>query len=128
MNGDLGKIFKAIGDMKTDVHKQSVAITSLQTQQKLNHAENKGDIEVLFEKIEKVDLLPCAVHVEKFRAYDKHIETNMTWKIALVLAFIGIIVEGFVFASSWGKIQEHQKNIHAQIELLHGSEVLVGTN
>jgi len=121
MNGDLGKIYKAVNEVKTDVE-------VLAKQQTLNHTENKGDIEVLFDKIGKVDLLPCAVHVEKFRTYDKSLAIGSTWKVALVIVFLGLIIEAVAFAVSWGRIVESNEGIHRQIKLLHPAPALEFSN
>jgi len=117
INGEHGAILK-------EIHKLEVVMTKFVTTQGLNHRENKGDIDVLFEKSnsiqDRVNELPCKTHVEKFKGYDKHMTQGFRWRIAIVFAVVGMVGGGFSFASAWGKVCSKQERV---IETLEKVEV-----
>ena len=63
-----------------EIHKVALQVEMVKTRQTENHKENKADIKVLFEKVSKLDDLPCAAHVEKFVTYDKHTDEGDAWR------------------------------------------------
>ncbi len=75
MNGDLGKIYKAI-------HQVELKVEHIHTKQVENHRENK-------EKLGKLDDLSCKVHVEKLSNLDKDLTR-------LRNVVMGVVVGGIV--------------------------------
>ena len=78
MNGDLGKIYKAINDVAKDV-------AVIEERQANQHEENKR-------KLNTLDNLPCLSHIEKLK--------NLTWSVNIMwgVLIIGGLATAFVKA------------------------------
>ena len=96
MNGDLGKIYDLIGEVKKDV-------AVIEERQRNNHEENKS-------KLEKVDNLPCDAHIEKFKAYDTHIEDGKKWRLAIIILVIGLVTSLVQGAMAFGELKAQVKD------------------
>ena len=76
MNGDLGKIYQLIGEVK-----QNVVV--IEERQRNNHAENKS-------KLSKVDNLPCDTHIEKMKNFGIGLKTLYGVVIAILLIWVKV--------------------------------------
>lgn len=75
MNGNLGKIYKAITEVK-------VELATISTRQEERHIENQ-------KKLERLDNLPCKVHVERMKSFKLAIGCLYAM-ICAVFAWIGV--------------------------------------
>ena len=69
-------------------------IVEIETRQEERHTENKVNIQVIFKKLDKLDKLPCEVHIERMVWFNRYL-----MGIALVL---GSIVSWIAYTHSGG--------------------------
>lgn len=95
MNGNTDRLYEMVADL-------NVTVATIQTKQEENHMENREDIKAIFEKL---NIMPCQAHVEKFKHYDRHLETSLHWRIMIVGTFLGLVCQLFYFAFAWGQMK-----------------------
>jgi len=76
LNGDLGKIYELVNEVK-----QNVAV--IEERQRNNHAENK-------DKLTKVENLKCETHSEKLNSISIGLKTLYTIVIAVLLIWVKV--------------------------------------
>ena len=77
MNGDLGRIYKAI-------NKVAIKVAVIEERQNNNHNENKTKMLVLSK-------LPCKVHIEKLKNLTRSI--NTMWTVFIIGGLVSLFVK-----------------------------------
>jgi hypothetical protein len=90
-------------DMMKEIHAITLNLAIIKQKQEDNHEDNKADIKILFDKVQKLDDLPCEGHKEKFRSYDKTKDLLHGTMASVVLCAVG-------FAVAWGTLKTTVKN------------------
>lgn len=106
INGEHGAIIE-------EIHKVALQVTAVATAQKANHEENKRDIKELKDKTNE---LPCMGHKERLNNIDQHICEGKRWRLAIVVALIGLfglIATGLV---TWGKMVKANEQIDVSLK------------
>lgn len=89
-------------------------IVEIQVRQEERHVENKRDFKVVFEKLQKLENLPCATHIEKMKGYDSHIKEypiRQRWAIGLYISLLVTIVGALMhFSYNWGQLEQKVSN------------------
>ena len=79
---------QTLGDKEEEVNGDARVILNrliaIETKQEERHRENKIDIKVLFKKMEKLDNLPCNVHIERMAWFNRYL-------IGISIVICGII-------------------------------------
>ena len=83
MNGDLGKIYNAITDIK-------VSIARIETKQEERHTENIRKTDSLFVKADKLSNRPCIGHGKVDEVIRRH--DRMIWFIVSIIILLGMKV------------------------------------
>jgi hypothetical protein len=93
-------------DLLKAIHDLALQIAIVKQKQEDNHADNKNDIRILYDKMLKVDALPCLTHMEKLRQYDVHIAEGQAYRRILVGLIFTLILSAAGVAVAWGQLQE----------------------
>lgn len=64
-------------------------IVEIETKQEERHTENKLGMNVVFEKLAKLDNLPCEVHAERMNSFGKAL--NVMTTVILLVVVLGIV-------------------------------------
>ena len=104
VNGEHGAIIE-------EIHKVALQITKLTERQTNNHAENSKKIATLFDKVTKLDGLPCDAHRTDMSNIKAHIAESIAYRRAILVSFVGLL--GLVMHAmfQWGRVAETSKQL-----------------
>ena len=98
-------------DLLQAIHGLALQIAIVKQKQEDNHADNKNDIRILYDKMLKVDALPCLTHVEKLRQYDVHVAEGHAYRRVLVGLIFTLVVSATGAAVAWGQLQQRVQSL-----------------
>ena len=110
-----------------EIHNIALQLAVIKQKQEDNHADNKNDIRILYDKVSVIDKLPCAVHLEKFSHFEKHYKDGQVWRTSLVGLGIVVLTSIVSFGVSWGALQERVIGLETDCENNHKVSTLPAT-
>ena len=87
------------------INATALQVAVMKEKQENNHLENRCDIKILFNEVKEMkENLPCKIHIEKFKAMDKHMQEGLQWRRMVIGLFVTVLLSAILFSVTWGGI------------------------